>query len=70
MNVGYWTPDCEGWYQHRLEQIRCGEARLYTATEWKDKLKKRVGDTVQVTTAINKLVNTVLNGETYYWKQE
>jgi hypothetical protein len=66
MNVGYWTPDCEGWYQARLGDIRDGTAKLHTATKWKGKLKKRVGDTRRVTGAMDKLANA-LSGHTDYW---
>lgn len=69
MNVGYWTPDCEAWYQARLHKIRQGTAKLHTATEWKNKLKHRVGDTMQVNTVANRLANMVLDGETRYWKE-
>lgn len=36
---GYWTPSCETWYQARVKAISENSAKLYTATEWKNKLK-------------------------------
>ena len=35
LNVGYWSPACENWFQLRLDTIRAGTARLRTSTEWK-----------------------------------
>ncbi|TFK62070.1 hypothetical protein BDN72DRAFT_748162, partial [Pluteus cervinus] len=34
LNAGYWTPDCEDWYQHRLTKIRANEGDLRSATHW------------------------------------
>jgi hypothetical protein len=39
MNVGYWTADCEKWFQARLTEIRNGTATLKTASEWRTALK-------------------------------
>ena len=39
LNVGYWSPACEDWFQRRLDSIRTGTARLRTSTEWKVALK-------------------------------
>ena len=36
---GYWTPSCETWYQAHVEAISKNGAKLYTATEWRNKLK-------------------------------
>lgn len=33
--VGWWTPDCESWYQNRLEDIRMGRADLKKSSEWR-----------------------------------
>ncbi|KAJ7694637.1 hypothetical protein B0H17DRAFT_931626 [Mycena rosella] len=35
MNTGWWSPDCERWYQKRLTAIKAGTAALHTQTEWK-----------------------------------
>ncbi|TDL15454.1 hypothetical protein BD410DRAFT_699480, partial [Rickenella mellea] len=40
LNVGYWSPDCERWFQKRLEMIRDGKADLRSANEWKSALVK------------------------------
>jgi hypothetical protein len=34
MNVGWWTPLCEEWYQRRLRQIHAGDAKLRSPSEW------------------------------------
>jgi hypothetical protein len=33
--VGYWTEQCERWYQDRLEAIKTGKARPLTRKEWR-----------------------------------
>jgi hypothetical protein len=35
MNVGFWSNDCESWYQMRLGQIRSGTRQLLSAIKWK-----------------------------------
>ncbi|KAJ7788705.1 hypothetical protein B0H14DRAFT_2398127, partial [Mycena olivaceomarginata] len=35
MNTGWWSPDCERWYQQRLALIRANRATLNTQTDWK-----------------------------------
>lgn len=37
--AGYWTPNCEYWFQKRLSEIANGTATLIKATEWTAKLK-------------------------------
>lgn len=39
LNVGYWSPDAERWFQMRLKAIRNGTAKLRRATEWKESMK-------------------------------
>ncbi|KAK7463599.1 hypothetical protein VKT23_005542 [Stygiomarasmius scandens] len=39
-NFGYWTPDCEKFYQDRLREIRLGKARPRSATEWHQTLER------------------------------
>ncbi|KAK7048795.1 hypothetical protein R3P38DRAFT_2505225, partial [Favolaschia claudopus] len=36
LNVGWWSPDCEHWYQQRLAVIQSGTAKLHTQAEWKN----------------------------------
>ncbi|KAJ7472433.1 hypothetical protein B0H11DRAFT_1811808 [Mycena galericulata] len=38
LNLGYWTPLCEEWFQDRLAQIRTGNAQLYNLVQWRQKL--------------------------------
>ncbi|KAF8575666.1 hypothetical protein K439DRAFT_1303576, partial [Ramaria rubella] len=35
LNVGYWSPAAEKWYQNQLVQIRNETAELYHAKKWK-----------------------------------
>jgi hypothetical protein len=39
LNVGYWSPACENWFQLRLDTIRAGTARLRMSAEWKAALR-------------------------------
>ncbi|KAJ7133599.1 hypothetical protein C8R44DRAFT_772716 [Mycena epipterygia] len=41
LNVGWWTPDCERWFEKRLAQIdqNINEAQLWTEMEWKSKIR-------------------------------
>jgi len=38
--VGYWTPQCERWYQDRLQIIQAGKAQPLTRNEWKANLRR------------------------------
>ncbi|KAJ6546580.1 hypothetical protein B0H10DRAFT_1768801, partial [Mycena sp. CBHHK59/15] len=35
LSTGWWSPDCERWYQKRLGLIRNDQGVLMTQTEWK-----------------------------------
>lgn len=39
LNVGYWSADCESWYQRRLETIRASQIQLRSGAEWKQALR-------------------------------
>ncbi|KAJ7816886.1 hypothetical protein B0H13DRAFT_1663127 [Mycena leptocephala] len=39
LNIGWWSPDCERWFQERLRHIQSGNAALHNQTEWKKSLK-------------------------------
>src|ERR1700733_1551696 len=41
LNFGYWTTDCEAWYQRRLQDIKNGSAKLYGSREWRDKMQTK-----------------------------
>ncbi|KAJ7668605.1 hypothetical protein DFH06DRAFT_982938 [Mycena polygramma] len=48
LNVGWWSPDCERWFQKRSREIQSQHAELFTHNEWKHKLRfiqksRRVG---------------------------
>ncbi|KAK6966445.1 hypothetical protein R3P38DRAFT_3337965 [Favolaschia claudopus] len=36
LNIGFWSLDCEYWFQHRLAKIRSGEEKVHTQAEWKN----------------------------------
>ncbi len=40
MNLGFWTPYCEEWFQLRLAHIRANDTSPRTAKGWKDSLKR------------------------------
>ncbi|KAJ7664375.1 hypothetical protein DFH06DRAFT_986073 [Mycena polygramma] len=35
LNTGWWSPDCDHWFEERLSKIKSGTAKLHTQTEWK-----------------------------------
>ncbi|KAF8573183.1 hypothetical protein K439DRAFT_1282344, partial [Ramaria rubella] len=35
LNVGYWSPDCETWFQSHLALICSNSAPLRSAAQWK-----------------------------------
>jgi hypothetical protein len=39
MNVGWWTPMWEAWYQRRLQQVESGNGILANHNKWKHNLK-------------------------------
>ena len=38
LNVGYWSPYCEQWFQKRLAEINAGRTTPFSAKDWKDKV--------------------------------
>ncbi|TFK72420.1 hypothetical protein BDN72DRAFT_763219 [Pluteus cervinus] len=62
LKVGYWAPDCEQWFNDRLQKIKRGEATLKSATEWRKSLKiQPVAN--QVVSHHKTLAQRFLNGE-------
>jgi hypothetical protein len=45
MDIGYWSSDCEKWFQAHLQDILDDKATLKTAHEWRAILKKFKPDT-------------------------
>ncbi|KAF7349165.1 hypothetical protein MVEN_01438800 [Mycena venus] len=39
LNVGWWSPACQAFYQRRLSQINHGDATLCTQGQWKNNMK-------------------------------
>ncbi|KIJ33694.1 hypothetical protein M422DRAFT_142633, partial [Sphaerobolus stellatus SS14] len=37
-SVGYWSSECEHWYQARLKKIMDGTADLHSVSQWKKSL--------------------------------
>ena len=66
-NVGYWSADCEKWYQDRLTQIRNGKAMLYMALKWRADLRLKSSHTAEFVKGINKMVDMLLEGDSSYW---
>lgn len=65
--VGYWSPDCEEWYQRRLQSIVDGNAQPWTAGQWRAALKFRSGATSAFVESTNKLADMVLCKDFKYW---
>ncbi|KAJ6551210.1 hypothetical protein B0H19DRAFT_950741 [Mycena capillaripes] len=42
LNMGYWTPFCEQWFQSRQAEIRTGTALLHDQAQWRQKLGTRI----------------------------
>jgi hypothetical protein len=40
LHVGYWTLQCEEWYQRRLRAIKAGNAQPLSRTDWKANLRR------------------------------
>lgn len=54
LNLGYWAPHCETWFQKRLSEIRAGTATLRTGKQWRDALGM-LKDTSRIRAANEKL---------------
>jgi hypothetical protein len=39
LNVGFWSKDCEAWYQKHLDDIRAGTAELRSPSKWRHSLR-------------------------------
>ncbi|KAJ7799779.1 hypothetical protein B0H14DRAFT_2529928 [Mycena olivaceomarginata] len=39
LNIGWWSPDCERWYQKRLLDFKNHSAQLFTQAEWKHNMR-------------------------------
>ncbi|KAJ7077745.1 hypothetical protein C8R44DRAFT_654960, partial [Mycena epipterygia] len=39
LNIGWWSPDCERWFQKRRLEIVRDRAKLWTQVEWKSKIR-------------------------------
>ena len=39
-HIGYWTAQCEEWYQDRLQKIKDGTAQPLTRSQWKTSLHR------------------------------
>jgi hypothetical protein len=59
-NVGYWSADCENWYQERLTEIRQGKAELHMASKWRQILKLKNSHTTQFVIGINTMADMLL----------
>ncbi|KAJ6470625.1 hypothetical protein C8R47DRAFT_756669 [Mycena vitilis] len=39
LNIGWWPPDCERWFQNRSKEIVRHKAEAYRHIEWKHKIR-------------------------------
>ena len=39
LNPGYWTPECERWYQKRVTDINNGKGHPVRAADWQNMVK-------------------------------
>ncbi|KAL0565251.1 hypothetical protein V5O48_016772 [Marasmius crinis-equi] len=39
LNIGFWSKDCERWYQHRVHECRHKQTDVKSAKKWKDGMK-------------------------------
>ncbi|KAJ7666076.1 hypothetical protein DFH06DRAFT_984622 [Mycena polygramma] len=39
LNIGWWSPDCERWFQNRSKEIIHQQAEAYRHIEWKHKIR-------------------------------
>ena len=60
-NVGYWTPQCEAWYQKRVRALHGGTAKLLSPAEWKSVLKFESNVVKQIVAGVNKCSVNFLN---------
>ncbi|KAJ7430087.1 hypothetical protein B0H11DRAFT_1765721 [Mycena galericulata] len=51
LNVGWWTPSCEAWFQKRLETLQAGTGTLVSHADWRHnlKLERKCGTYVDAT---------------------
>lgn len=40
LDTGYWTPQCERWFQLRIQGFASGRVKPQTATKWSNELKR------------------------------
>ncbi|TFK61816.1 hypothetical protein BDN72DRAFT_777823, partial [Pluteus cervinus] len=65
LNMGYWTPNCEVWFQMRYNSIRDGTAKLRTAEQWRDAIKMKRKSTQRVLEGNEILMKEFLEGERF-----
>ena len=45
---GYWSSDCEKWFQGRHQEIISGKAEMYSAATWRQKLRYNKAKTDEI----------------------
>jgi hypothetical protein len=50
LNIGFWSADCEAWFQRRVQDIGSGTAELRSPSQWKQSLRfaKTCNDTARI----------------------
>jgi hypothetical protein len=66
LNVGYWSENCEDWFQRRLKSIRSGEGTQKTAGKWTSDLK-RFGKSPKIVARARSLASHQLSSRSRRW---
>lgn len=45
LDLGRWTPFCEGWFKNRFQSLREGQAKPLTSAQWHKNLRYEQKDT-------------------------
>ncbi|KAF8226420.1 hypothetical protein L208DRAFT_1302020 [Tricholoma matsutake] len=64
LNVGYWSSDCEIWFQSHLTSIRQGDAVLKSSQEWR-KCLALTKDAPRLARAMAKVADAYISGATF-----
>jgi hypothetical protein len=68
LDVGYWSQDCENFYQRRLAEIRNGTAVLLPARKWREKIRFKSFQTGQFRNHMDQLSDMFLCHDVGYWQ--
>jgi hypothetical protein len=60
LDVGYWSGNCERWFQIRLENIRLGDTKLRSGQEWTQVIGRLEPKAKKMTTVSRDLASIAL----------